>query len=453
LYDRSELVNATLQTIEHNLVTGAVLVLVVLLLLVGNIRAAIITAITIPLSLLFTFILMKRFGISGNLMSLGALDFGIIVDGAVIVLENCVRTIHERTKALKRDLSRAEVQEAVYDAAIEIRSAAGFGELIIIVVFLPVFALVGIEGKMFIPMAATFSIAVFGALVLSFTTAPALASLFLSGKAGEKEPWLFRLVQKLYRPLLDRALAKPKRVMGIGVVSVLIGGVLFTRLGGEFLPQLDEGSLAVQLVRPVNTSIDQSVELQRITEKLISEFPEVKDVFSRIGTSEVATDPMGVNLADTYIMLQDRKNWPEVQGHRRNKEQLAQAILEKLEAEIPGQRALLSQPIQMRFNELLEGTRADVSVKVFGDDMKQLTAITRQVSEVIERVPGSGDVELELKGTSPLLRIIPKEGILAQLGVSSREVLETVEVALGGTEVGYLFEGVKRFPIVVRLSD
>ncbi len=453
LYDRSDLVNATLGTVIHNLLTGASLVVLVLLFLVGNVRAALITAVTIPLSLLITFFVMNRQGISGNLMSLGALDFGIIVDGAVIVLDNCVRFVHDRVKALGRKLTSDELKEAVYEAAIEIRTAAGFGELIIVVVFLPIFALVGIEGKMFKPMAATFSIAVIAALVLSFTTAPALASLFLTGNVADKEPWLMRKIRALYTPVLNLSLRHRLATVGIGAASILIGGLLFSRLGGEFLPQLDEGSLTVQLVRPVNISLTQSIALQEKSEKLIGEFPEVAVVFSRLGTAEVATDPMGVNLADTYIMLKPHEEWPEIDGDRRSKQELSKAILARLEQELPGQRALLSQPIQMRFNELLEGTRADISVKVFGDEMDQLSRVTKEIAEVIGKVPGAGDVEVELKGTSPLLKVTPKRGILNKLGVSNREVLETVGIAIGGDEVGFLYEGVKKFPIVLRLSE
>ena len=453
LYNRSDLVNATLGTVEHNLLTGASLVVIILLLLVGNVRAAFITAVMIPLSLLMTFIAMKRFDISGNLMSLGALDFGIIVDGAVIVLDNCVRFVHDRTQKLGRSLTNGELKQAVYEASLEIRKAAGFGELIIVVVFLPIFALVGIEGKMFKPMAATFSFAVLSALILSFTTAPALASLLLKGKVADKEPWLMQKIRNFYAPFLSLSLGHRKWTVGIGIAAIVLGGILFSTLGGEFLPQLDEGSLTIQFVRPVNISLDQSIAIQEKSEKIIQTFPEVEVVFSRIGTSEVATDPMGVNLADTYIMLKDRKNWPKVNGKRRSKPELMQAILGRLELDLPGQRSLLSQPIQMRFNELLEGTRADVSVKVFGDDLDQLSDVTKQIAATISKVSGSGDVEVELKGTSPLLRVTPKEGIMKTLGVSNREVLETVGIAMGGEEVGYLYEGIKRFPIVIRLNE
>jgi len=453
LYDRSTLVNATINTVLKNLLSGAVLVIVVLLLLLGNLRAALITAIVIPLSLLVTFILMRAFGISGNLMSLGALDFGIIVDGAVIVLDNSVRHVHERIKQLGRKLNQEELKDAVYQAAVQIRTAAGFGEIIVITVFLPIFALVGVEGKMFIPMAAAFCFAVLGALVFSFTTVPALASLMLTGVVTDKEPRLMLWLHNLYTPLLTKTLRRPVLAVSIGVVSALVGLFLFTRLGGEFLPQLDERSLAIQMVRPVNISLSQSVVLQEKSEKLITEFPEVDVVFSRVGTPEIATDPMGVNLSDTFITLKPIDKWPKVEGRKRSKADLTDAILDRLAEEIPGQNYLVTQPIQMRFNELLEGTRADVTIKVFGDDMDQLQKITREIAEIIEGVKGAGDVELELRGTSPLLQVLPKQEKLRSLGVSTAEVLQTVGIALGGEEAGFMYEGMRRFPIVIRLDE
>ncbi len=453
VYDRSDLVNATLGTVQHNLLTGAILVLIILLILVGNIRAAIITAITIPLSLLATFVIMKPFGISGNLMSLGALDFGIIVDGTVIVLDNCVRYIHDQTKKLGRKLTREEVKRSVYDAAVEIRTAAGFGELIIVVVFLPIFALVGIEGKMFRPMAATFSIAVFSALLLSFTTAPALASLFMSGNASDEEPRVMEWIKRMYRPILNFSLIKRKITMAIAAASVVVGVALFSILGGEFLPQLSEGSFAFHMIRPVNVSIDQSVEMQKKADLIVKSFPEVDLTFSRIGTSEVATDPMGVNVSDAYIMLKDQKEWPKIDGKVRTREELVTAIVAKLNRELPGMRYLASQPIQMRFNELLEGTRADVTVKIFGPDLKTLMEIAGKLQGIISKVPGAGDVEADLAGTSPVLKIDPKTAVLRRYGIGKNEVLETVSVALGGEEVGVLFEGDRRYPIVVRLNE
>jgi heavy metal efflux system protein len=453
LYNRSELVNFTLDTVEHNLVLGALLVIVVLTLLVGNLRAAFITAITIPLTLLVSFIFMKYLRISGNLMSLGALDFGIIVDGTVILLDHCVRLLHDRAHAAGRTLTKEELKETVYKASVEIRTAAGFGQLIIVVVFLPIFSLIGVEGKMFRPMAATFIIAILAALVLSFTAAPALASLLMNGKVEDKEPWIMRKLEELYAPVLAFLLKRRAVTVAAGVVATAIGLFLFTRLGGEFLPQLDEGTLLIQTTRPVTVSIDQSVRLQGKTEDLVSEFPEVAFTFSKIGTSEIANDPMGVNQADTYIIFKDEKEWPKVGGRRRTRQELAALMTEKLDAELPGQSVLLSQPIQMRFNDLLEGSKSDVSVKLFGDDMDQLASLTREMADVIGKVRGASELETELRGTSPLLKITPKEDVLRTLGVPRQSVLETVGIALGGREAGYLYEGVRRFPIIIRLNE
>lgn len=453
VYNRSDLVNATLGTVEHNLLLGAFLVTIILLVLLGNIRAAIITALTIPLSLLATFLVMRPLGISGNLMSLGALDFGIIVDGTVIVLDNCVRFIQDRAKHLGCSLSKDEVKKAIYEATVEIRQAAGFGQLIIVMVFFPVFALTGVEGKMFIPMAATFAIAVFAAFVLSFTTAPALASLFLSGNTQENEPRLMGLIRKAYVPIFELGYKHKSATIGIALGSIVLGVVLFMTRGAEFLPQLGEGSFAFHMIRPVNTSLTQSVEFQKKADRLVREFPEVNHVFSRIGTSEVATDPMGVNVSDTYMMLKPRSEWPEVDGNRRSYQELVNAIVSKLERELPGQTYLASQPIQMRFNELLEGTRADVAVKIFGPDLNQLVEFAKKTQEIISKVHGAGDVEVDLAGTSPVLRIEAKDQALKQYNASLSDFLDTVSIALGGHEAGFIYEGERKFPIVVRLSE
>lgn len=453
VYNRSDLVNATLGTVEHNLLMGAILVTIILLILLGNIRAALITAITIPLSLLITFLVMKPLGISGNLMSLGALDFGVIVDGTVIVLDNCVRFIHDRTKNLGRSLDKEEVKQAVYESTVEIRKAAGFGQFIIVMVFLPVFALTGVEGKMFIPMASTFAIAVLGAFLLSFTAAPALASMFLSGSAKEQEPKLMGWIRKFYVPAFEWAFKRKALTMGLGVLSVVLGiGLLGTR-GSEFLPQLSEGSFAFHMIRPVNVSLTQSLEYQKKADVIVRTFPEVSHVFSRIGTSEVATDPMGVNVSDAYIMLKDRKDWPKINGNKRTFEELTTAIVEKLERELPGQTYLASQPIQMRFNELLEGTRADVAVKIFGPDLDKLVEYSKKTQEVIEGIRGAGDVEVDLAGTSPVLRIEPKETQLTSYNASVSDVLSTISIALGGEEAGFLYEYEKKYPIIIRLED
>lgn len=453
VYNRSDLVNATLGTVEHNLVMGASLVVVVLLLLLGNVRAAIITAVTIPLALLGTFLFMKPLGLSGNLMSLGALDFGIIVDGTVIVLDHCVRKIQEVRRHLGRALSRPEVKEAVYKAAVEIRMAAGFGELIIVIVFLPIFALTGIEGKMFIPMAATFAIAVFCALILSFTTAPALAALILSGSTEDKEPrimiWLRNGHERLFKWMFNHK----KVVISASVASVLAGLYLLSIRGSEFLPQLGEGSYAFHMIRPVEIGLEQSIEFQKKADVVVQSFPEVDHVFSRIGTSEVATDPMGVNVSDTYIMLKPRNQWPKEKGKSHDYQSLVEAIIDRLNRFVPGQTYLASQPIQMRFNELLEGTRADVTVKVFGPDIDKIVDLADQVRDVIADVNGAGDVEIDISGKMPILQVKAVESKLANAGGSLGDVLETISVAIGGQEAGRVYENDRRYPIVIRLND
>lgn len=453
VYNRSDLVNQTLGTVEHNLILGAILVTIILLIFLGNIRAAIITAITIPLSLLATFLMMKPLGLSGNLMSLGALDFGIIVDGTVIVLDNCVRFIQMRYKQLGRNLTAEELKQSVYEATVEIRTAAGFGELIVIMVFLPVFALTGVEGKMFTPMAATFILAVFAALVFSFTTAPALASLFLSGKAQDKEPRLMVLFRNLYIPFFELAFKYKRATISVAILSVVLGVGLFQTRGAEFLPQLSEGSFAFHMIRPVNASLSQSVEFQKKADKVVEAFPEVDHVFSRIGTSEVATDPMGVNVSDTYIMLKPREDWPKVDGNKRTYVELTSLMVASLEKELPGQTYLASQPIQMRFNELLEGTRADVAIKIFGPDLGKLVEIAKETQAIVSKVKGAGDVEVDLAGTSPVLRIEPRDDKLSSYNASIKDVLDTVSIALGGQEAGMIYEGERKFPIVVRLED
>ena len=453
LYNRSDLVNETLGTVKHNLITGAALVIIILFLLVGNLRAALITAVVIPISLLLTFILMRKYGISGNLVSLGALDFGIIVDGAVIVLDNCVRHIQERTNILSRKLTLDEIKDTIHEATMEIRKSAGFGELIIVVVFLPVFAFVGIEGKMFIPMAATFIFAILSALALSFTFVPALATLLLRGNVKDKEPLLMRWLEKFYTPALNFSLKSRRLVVGFAIGAIAVGAVLFTRLGGEFLPTLNEGSIAVQMIRPVTVGISHSIALEEKSQNIIKGIPEVSHIFSRIGTAEISMDPMGPNISDSYIMLKPKSERPKVNGKLRTKDQIVEEIVKELEATTPGQRILVSQPIQLRFNELMEGTRSDVSLKIFGENQDVLTEEAQKIVEVIQEIRGAGDVELEAKGKMTVLEIKPKYKALKGLGVSASEVLETVGIAIGGDQVGIFYEGMKRFPIIVRLGS
>ena len=452
LYNRSHMVDATLDTVEHNLLLGAGLVILFLLLLVGNFRAAIITSIIIPISLFITFIIMKWQNVSGNLMSLGALDFGIIVDGAVIVIENCVHKLQVEGKRVGRELTRNEVKRYVTQAAIEIRSAAGFGELIVIIVFIPLFALTGIEGKMFGPMAQTFIMALCSALLLSFTLVPALAATFLKGKTRVKQPYLMHLGEKGFAPMLKIALKYKKVVLGIGVSSIIAGVVMFSQMGAEFIPQLDEGDFAIQFIRPANINTENSVKLQMLSEGIIKEFPQVKNVFARTGAAEVATDPMGVNISDSYIMLYPLEKWPK-NDQINSKKDLIKAVKNKLELHIPGQVLMVSQPVELRFNELLEGTRSDVSAKIFGDDLDKIISYSKEIAEIVSDVEGSGEVESEAKGKSPMLQYTPKIEELAQLGVTARPVLDAINTAIGGKQIGHIYEGVKKFPIVTRLSE
>jgi len=452
LYNRSDLVNETLNTVKHNLFTGAALVIVILFLLVGNIRAALITAIVIPVSLLITFILMRKYGISGNLVSLGALDFGIIVDGAVIVLDNCVRHLKDKAASLGRKLTSLETKETVHAATMEIRKSAGFGELVIVVVFIPVFAFVGIEGKMFIPMAATFIFALLSALVLSFTFVPALATLLLRGNISEKDPILMRGLERVYSPALEFSLKAKRLIIGLSVGAIVLGCVLFSRLGGEFLPTLNEGSIAVQMIRPVTVGISHSVALEEKSQKIIKAIPEVDHVFSRVGTAEISMDPMGPNISDSYIMLKPKDKRALINGKLRSKDEIVAEIVKELEATTPGQRILVSQPIQLRFNELMEGTRSDVSLKVFGEDQDVLTEEAEKIASVIQQIDGAGDVELEAKGKMTVLDVTPKYNVLKDLGISSAEVLESIGIAVGGDQVGVFYEGMRRFPIIVRLG-
>ncbi len=453
LYNRSDLVNKTLITVQENILIGAALVILFLLLLVGNVRVALITGVVIPLSLLLTFIVMKAFNISGNLMSLGALDFGVIIDGAVIVMDNCVRHIRNEQQKSQYPLSREKIASIVTQATIEIRSAAGFGQLIIVMVFVPLFFLTGIEGKMFIPMASTFCAALILGFILSFTTVPAMAATFLTGKIVDNQSWLMARFEKFYSFSQAHSLRKKPAIIVVSILLLVFSGWLFMNKGSEFLPQLDEGAISFQMIRPPEISMQQSIELQKLSERMILTFPEVSHVFSRIGTAEVATDPMGINIADTYIMLKNPSDWPKIDGRKRSKEHLIKAMLEKVNGYVPGQNVLVSQPIQLRFNELMEGVRADISLKIFGDDMATLLDLAKESANILKTIPGAGDIEAEFKGKSPLLTITPKDSVIKSLGIPKSEILDTVEIAVGGKEANFIFEGSIRVPIFVRLAE
>jgi len=454
LYNRTDLVNATLYTVAHNLVLGALLVVLVLIFMLGNWRAGLITAATIPLSMLAAVLMMKQLGISGNLMSLGAIDFGLLVNGSVIILEQVVRMIGERRERLQRQLTRHEIRETVLDASIEVQSPVGFGQLIIIVVLLPLFGLTGVEGRTFTPMAATLALALGAAFAVSFCVTPALACLFLESRTGDREPMVTRKARELYGKALDWGLKAPGILLGCGIALVVLSVLVYRSLGAVFMPQLDEGSIAIQIVRPATVSLSESVRFEEISERLVLEFPEVTGMFARVGTSEIAFDACGVEIADTSVMLAPRSKWPrQANGRRRTKAELEVAISEKLEAEMPGQRFLITQPIQLRFNELLEGTRAEVAIKVFGEDLDTISILTARIAGVVEKVPGAGAVEMELKGTAPALSIRPRDSVLATMGLSPSAILDTVEAGIGGAEAGSVYRGARRFPLVVRTAE
>ncbi len=454
VYDRTVLVDDVIRTVEKNLFEGAILVVVVLLLLLGNWRAAIIVSLAIPLSLLFAMTGMVQSKISGNLLSLGAIDFGLIVDGAVVMVENIIRHLAEKQHKLGRRLDARERAHEVLVAAKEVVNPMFFGVLIITVVYVPILALTGIEGKMFRPMALTVMFALIGALVLALTLMPALCSWFLGGKIEEKDAWLVRIAKSVYKPVLRFALNY--RFIVIGAVAVVFGLAVWTysRLGAEFVPQLDEGSFATHMMRTTSIGLDASIEMQERSEKLLLEkFPEVDYTFSRIGTAEVATDPMGVNVADVYIFFKPEKEWRKIDGRTITKDELANLMSAELSLNVPGQAYLFSQPIEMRFNEILEGTRADIAVKIFGDDFEEIERIAGEAREILERVPGAADVEFDALGKSPMLEIIPDRAALTRFNLHAGEINRVVAAALAGEEVGRLIEGNRRYDLVVRLKE
>jgi cobalt-zinc-cadmium resistance protein CzcA len=452
LYDRSVMVDATLLTVEKNLLFGCGLVVLFLLLLVGNLQAALIVAIVIPISLLITFVLMKINGISGNLMSLGCLDFGIIIDSAVIVVDSTMRLISKESKKLGRALTRKEIQTATVEGTNHVFKEAFFGQIIIVLVFLPIFALSGVEGKMFAPIATTFVYALLAALVLSFTLVPTLCGLILPGEISVKKPWLMSFAERLFIPLFNKTLAHRKFVIASAIGIVTISFIIFSRMGGEFIPQLDEGSLALDMVRPVDIATTRSIELQRQTEKTILSFPEVTHTFSRLGTSSIPTDPSGINLGDTFVMLHPKDSWPKINGKARTKPELVNDIVEKIKKDIPDQSFITTQPMQMRFNDLLEGIRADVSIKVFGPNVETLESLSKEIEKTVKAIRGTGDIQLQLKARVPVLKITPKENEMHQLGFGNEHILGPVGVGYQGENIGSIYNGVQRFPIFVRLD-
>ncbi|MDD1528960.1 CusA/CzcA family heavy metal efflux RND transporter [Bradyrhizobium sp. WBOS7] len=449
LYDRTRLVEATIATVEKNLLEGAILVIVILLLILGNFRAAIATALVIPLSMLITVTGMVENKVSANLMSLGAIDFGIIIDGAVIIVENCLRLLAEEQHRRGRILSREERFDTILAGAGEVVQPSLFGTLIIAVVYLPVLTLTGVEGKMFTPMALTVLMALGGAAILSMTFVPAAVAILVTGKVTEKENWFMRGARFAYVPLLDASIRNRHMVALAAGALVIVSGIAASRMGGEFIPSLDEGDVATHAMRIPGTSLTQAVDMQIKLEEAIRKVPEVREVFSKIGTAEVATDPMPPNVADTYIMLKPHAQWPDPSM---TKAQLVSKI-EKVVAEVPGNNYEFTQPIQMRFNELISGVRSDVGVKIFGDDLNTLLQVAGQVQSVLQGVQGAADVKTEQVSGLPVLTVKLNRQALARQGLSISDVQGIVEIAVGGKSAGLVFEGDRRFEIIVRLPE
>ncbi|WP_199911461.1 CusA/CzcA family heavy metal efflux RND transporter [Stenotrophomonas sp. ZAC14D2_NAIMI4_6] len=448
-YDRTALVDRTIQTVARNLLEGALLVIVVLFLLLGNVRAALITAAVIPLAMLFTLTGMARGGVSANLMSLGALDFGLIVDGAVIIIENCLRRFGERQHALGRDMTVAERFAETASATAEVIRPSLFGLGIITAVYLPIFALTGVEGKMFHPMAITVVLALTGAMLLCLTFVPAAIALFLGGRVQEQENRLMAWLRRRYQPLLAFTLRRGRWVAVGALVLVLVCGALATRLGSEFVPSLDEGDVAMHAMRIPGTSLAQSVQMQVQIERRLLQVPEVAKVFSKIGTPEVASDPMPPSVADTLIMMKPRSQWPDPRKSRAT----LLAELERTVESLPGNNYEFTQPIQMRMNELISGVRADVAVMLYGDDLDTLRNVGQRLQRVVAAVAGAADVRLEETTGLPLLTVLPDRQRLAGYGLNPGQVQSTVATAVGGQVAGQLFEGDRRFDIVVRLPE
>ena len=449
VYDRTVLVEKTIATVQKNLLEGAVLVIAVLLLMLGNVRAAIITALVIPLSMLLLITGMVEAKVSANLMSLGALDFGLIVDGAVIIVDNCLLRLAERQHRTGHVLDLEERLHTVFIATREVFTPSLVSVLVVILVNLPILALSGVEGRMFRPMALTVMMALVAALVLSLTFVPAAVALFLRGRIEEKENRIVRGARRLYGPVLGFALRFRAPILGGAVALVLLCGWLGSRLGSEFIPSLDEGDLAVQALRMPGTSLSQSVEMQLQLERALHDVPEISTYFSRVGTAEVATDPMPPSISDGYIMIKDRREWPDP---RKSKATLVQEIEQRLEA-VPGNALEVSQPIQLRFNELISGVRSDLGVKIYGDDLAQLLETGNDIARVLTQIAGADGVKVEQVAGLPVLSVEPDRASLYRYGLNVADVQDVLAAATGGAQAGQVFEGDRRFSIVVRLPE
>ncbi len=449
LYDRTTLVDKTIETVRTNLFEGAVLVIAVLFALLGNIRAAFIVALVIPLSMLFAITGMAMNRVSGNLMSLGAIDFGIIVDGAVIVVENALRRLGLAQKKYGRLLNLQERLIEVTESTKEVFRPAVFGMLIIMLVYLPIFALTGVEGKMFHPMAFTVVAALLGALIFSITFVPAAVAIFVKGKVSEEENFVMTKARYIYQPLLKLALNNSPIVFIAAIILVSATAYQSTRLGSEFLPQLDEHDIALHAMRIPGTGIEQATEMQLLLERRIAEFPEVQQVFSKIGTAEIANDPMPPNVADTFLILKPIKDWP---NPNKPKQQLVNEIRLGIE-EIPGNNYELTQPIEMRFNELISGVRADVALRIYGDDLETLAKVGAKAAQLLAKISGGQDVRMEQAKGLPMISVEPQRDHLALLGLTISDVQETLRSAVSGIETGLIYEGDRRFKLLVRMDE
>lgn len=450
VYDRTTLVEKAIKTVQKNLVEGAILVIVILFIFLGNIRAALITACVIPLSMLFTLSGMAQQKISANLMSLGALDFGIIVDGAVVIVENCIRRLAHAQEQLRRPLTRSERFKEVFLAARQARRPLIFGQTIILVVYLPIFALSGVEAKMFHPMALTVVLALIAAIILSITFVPAAVALFVTGEVKETESRWMLWLKKKYLKALDMTYLYRTVMLTLAVSILVLTGLLATRLGSEFAPQLSEGDFAIQQMRSPSTSLEESLRMQEMTEKLLLQnFPEIKNVFARTGTAEVATDVMPPNISDGFIMLKPRQEWPNPKESLDDLRSRIETFLETL----PGNNSEFSQPIELRFNELISGVRSDIGIKIFGDDMQVLNDEAAKIAKIVQKISGSTAVKVEQTSGLPLLNIDVNRSLAAQYGLSVREIQNLVASSIGGQQVGEILQGDRRFDFVIRLTD
>ncbi|MDT8397826.1 MAG: CusA/CzcA family heavy metal efflux RND transporter [Pseudomonadales bacterium] len=449
VYDRTTLVEKAIATVQKNLLEGALLVILVLFLLLGNLRAALITAVVIPLAMLLTISGMVEAGVSANLMSLGALDFGLIVDGAVIIVENAIRRLAQEQQRRQAPLQQRERLDIVFNATNEVIRPSLFGVGIITLVYLPIFSLTGVEGKMFHPMAITVVMALLSAMLLALVFIPAALALFLRGNMAEQENWVMRSAHRFYRPVLMLALRWRWAVLAVSVVLTGAGARLATTMGTEFIPQLDEGDIALHALRIPGTGLEQAISMQFALEERIRALPEVDKVFSKIGTAEVATDPMPPSVADTLVIMKAREQWPD--PTRSKADFLAE--LEAAVAVLPGNRYEFTQPIEMRFNELISGVRTDLAIKVFGDDLDVMQGIAQDILAIIEDIPGVADPAVEPINGLPMLTVVPRRTELSRYGLNVSDVQELVATAIGGEKAGLMFAGDRRFDVVVRLPE